>query len=154
MAVVVFDPAAFVATYPEFTGVDPARLTSMFTVAEQSILDNTDNSPVMDINVRTQLFYLLVGHLLLIFGIAPTSPDNTPPGRLSSATEGTITTAFEYIMPAGSGLAPWFLQTKYGAMYWMMTAPYRSALYIANGSSGIGAAIAYGSTIPSLPNGL
>jgi hypothetical protein len=145
MAIVVFDPAAFIAEYPEFTSVSTGRLTAMFILAEQAILDNTDNSPVMDVDFRTQLFYMLVAHLLTIFGANPTVPTNPPPGRISQATEGTVTASFEYVMPAGSAIAPWFLQTKYGAMYWTFTAPFRSLKYAFNGGSGIGFAIAYGS---------
>lgn len=153
MAVVVFDPVAFAAEYPEFAAVSTARTTAMFTLAEQSILDNTDNSPVMDVNFRTQLFYMLVAHLLTLLGGAPTTPTNTPPGRLSTATEGTVTASFEYILPPGSAMAPWFIQTKYGAMYWTMTAPFRSMQYMVNGGSGIGFAIAYGSTPVNVPEG-
>jgi hypothetical protein len=154
MSIVVFDPAAFAIAYPEFATVAQARTTMLFDMAAATLLDNTDNSPVMDIGLRTQLFYLLVAHLLLLLGSAPTAPDNTPPGRLSSATEGTITTSFEYLLPPGSAMAPWFVQTKYGAMFWTMTAQFRSARIIANGDSGIGRAIAYGSIPYYIPGGV
>lgn len=155
MAVVTFDPAAFIVVYPEFTSVDPARATSMFTIAEQSLLDNTANSPVMDPNYRLQLFYMLVAHLLLIFGVAtPTAPNNAPPGRLSSATEGTVTSQFEYNLPQGSNMAAWYVQTKYGAMFWTATAMFRSMLYMMNGSSGIGYAKAYGVAPVNIPGGV
>lgn len=154
MAIVVFDPAAFIVEFPEFAAVSTARLQMFFGLAESTLLDNTDNSPVSSLDLRTQLFNLLVGHLLLVFGSAPTTPDNTPPGRISSATQGTITTQFEYILPQGSAMAPWFVQTKYGAMYWMATAPYRSARYVGNGESGIGRAIAYGSVPYNIPGGV
>lgn len=151
MAIVTFDPLAFVAEYPEFAAVPNARMTAMFTLAEQSMLDNTDNSPVMDVNFRTQLFFMLVAHLLTIFRFNPKIPTNTPPGRISQATEGTVTAAFEYQMPQGSAMAAWFLQTKYGAMYWTFTAPFRSMQYMVNGGSGIGFAIAYGSAPIFIP---
>jgi hypothetical protein len=156
MATVTFDPVAFVAEYPEFTSVTNTRMQSMFTIAEQSILDNTDNSPVMDINYRTQLFYMLVAHLLLIFGTptAPANANNAPPGRLSSATEGSVSTAFEYILPAGSAMAPWFVQTKYGAMYWTLTARFRSAVYFAAGNSGVGYSQAFNGTPFDIPGGV
>lgn len=154
MSIVVFVPADFKAAYPEFASVADARTTLLFNMAASTLLDNTDNSPVMDIGLRTQLFYLLVAHLLLLLGSAPTQPDNTPPGRLSSATEGTITTSFEYLLPPGSAMAPWYIQTKYGAMYWTMTAQFRGARIIANGDSGIGRAIAYGSTPYNVPGGV
>jgi hypothetical protein len=145
MTIIIFDPTAFKLSYPEFSAVDDARCTLMFTIAEQSILDNTDNSPVMDGPYRTQLFYMLVAHLLFIFGTSdtPDASDSTPPGRISSATEGTVSSAFEYVLPAGSAMAPWYVQSKYGALYWTVTARFRSAKYYGV-PSGVGTARAYG----------
>lgn len=158
MAQVVFDPVAFAAAYPEFTSVAQARSTLMFTIASQSLLDNTNNSPVMDINFRTQLFYMLVAHLLMIFGPATTTtttPVNTPPGRIDSATQGTITSHFEYKLPEGSAMAAWYVQTKYGAMFWTATAMFRSARYYASGASGIGDARSFsGSATINIPGGV
>lgn len=156
MAVVTFSPTAFRTAYPEFTAVSDARATDMFTIASFSILDNTDNSPVMDVSYRTQLFYMLVAHMLLILGTSDApSLNNAPPGRISSATQGTVTSAFEYIIPQGSAMSAWFTQTKYGAMYWMSTARFRGARIYANGSSGIGTAQAYGQpTIQTTPGGV
>lgn len=145
MAVVTFIPANFRTTYPEFSAVSDARATDMFTIASMSLLDNTDNSPVTDVNNRTQLFYMLVAHMLLILGTSDTPLlNNAPPGRISSATQGTVTSQFEYIIAPGSSMAAWFTQTKYGAMYWLATAQFRSARIYANGNSGIGFAQAYG----------
>lgn len=138
MAIVTFVPADFKAAYPEFASVPDARTGVMFTIAAQSQLDNTDCSPVMDVSYRTQLFFMLVAHLLALFGAAPTSPNNRPPGRISSATEGSVTSAFEYNIPVGSSMAAWYMQTAYGAMYWTVTAPFRSMQYYAIGDSGVG----------------
>lgn len=155
MTVIVFVPADFKAEYPEFAAVADARCTVMFTIASQSLLDNTSGSPVMDANYRTQLFYMLVAHLLLIFGDGTaTTPNNAPPGRLSSATEGSVSTSFEYNIPQGSMLAAWFLQTKYGALYWTATAPFRSFKYFAAGNSGVGYAKAFLATPPNVPGGV
>ena len=155
MAVITFDPSDFKATYPEFSSVSDARCTIMFAIAEQSILDNTDGSPVMDVDYRTQLFYMLVAHLLLIFGVSDTpTANNTPPGRISNATEGTVSFASEYKVPEGSMMAAWFLQTKYGAMYWTVTARFRSATYIALGGSGVGYSKAFGVPVPNIPGGI
>lgn len=159
MTIVVFDPTEFKLVYPEFAsgvGDTPdARCTAMFQLAEATILDNTANSPVMDLTFRTQLFYMLVAHLLLLFGTgaAPTL-NNAPPGRVSSATQGTVSSAFEYNIPSGSAMAAWFLQTKYGALYWTTTARFRSAQYFASGNSGIGTARAYGANQFNVPGGV
>lgn len=156
MAIVVFDPTAFKAIYPEFTTYPDARCVAMFGLAAGSLLDNTDNSPVMSLDVRTNLFYLLVAHLLSLFGAGGVKPGSgAPPGRLSTATQGSVTAGFEYTLPAGSALAPWYLQTGYGALYWTAIAPYRSARYIANGDSGIGFSRNYDRPYwPRVPGGI
>ena len=154
MAIVTFVPAAFRTEYPEFSTVSDGRATNMFTIAEQSLLDNADNNPQMDPTFRTQLFYMLVAHLLLIFG-ASDAPvlNNAPPGRINSATEGTVSSQFEYNMPQGSAMAAWFLQTKYGALFWTVTAPFRSAKYFGL-SSGVGYSKAYGAPYFNVPGGV
>lgn len=115
------------------------RCNSMFIIASNSLLDNSNCSPIMDEQFRTQLFYMLVAHLLMLFGLSDTPvANNAPPGRLSSATEGTVSSTFEYKIPDGSMIAPWYLQTKYGALFWTATARFRSARYMASGNSGIG----------------
>lgn len=136
MAIVVFVPADFKAAYPEFIAVPDARCTVMFDLAAQAILDNTDNSPVMALDYRTQLFWLLVAHMLTLFAVGADGSER-PVGRLDSATEGSVSTGFAYDLPAGSAMAAWFNQTKYGALYWMMTAQFRSLRYFVSGNSGI-----------------
>jgi len=156
MAIVVFDPTAFKTIYPEFTTYPDARCVAMFGLAAGALLDNTDNSPVMSLDVRTNLFYLLVAHLLTLFGAGGIKPGSgAPPGRLSTATQGSVTAGFEYQIPQGSMLAPWFLQTPYGALYWTAIAPYRSARYVANGDSGIGFSRNYDRPYwPRVPGGI
>lgn len=153
MAIVVFAPSAFKAAYPEFSAIADPRCTIMFDMAAQAILDNTDNSPVMAEDYRTQLFYLLVAHLLTLFAIDADGSER-PVGRVGSATEGSVTVGFEYDLPAGSAMAAWFNQTKYGALYWMMTAQFRSMRYYAAGNSGIGSARAFGAPPFNVPGGI
>ena len=159
MAVATFDPAAFKTAWPEFAGVADARCTSMFNIAATTILDNTDNSPVMDATARLNLFYLLVGHLLVLYGAAPIvradgTLNNTPPGRISSATQGSVSTSFELQMPQGSAVAAWYNQTQYGSMYWTATAQWRRFTYLPSGGSGIGTARAYGIPPVNVPGGV
>ena len=154
MAIITFVPAAFRAEYPEFSTVTDGRANNMFIIASQSLLDNVDNNPQMDPTFRTQLFYMLVAHLLLIFGTSDTPVlNNAPPGRINSATEGTVSSQFEYNMPQGSAMAAWFLQTKYGALYWTATARFRSARYFGQ-SSGVGFSKAYGAPYFNIPGGV
>lgn len=146
MAVVVFDPNTFKAAFPEFAAVPDVRLTLLFNLAAAGILDNTDASPVTDMEQRAALFQLLVAHLLTLFGTTVAGTAGNGPigivGRTSSATEGSVSTSLEYNVPTNPSAA-WFNQTQYGAMYWLMLAPFRSFRYIAFGQSGIGRAVNY-----------
>lgn len=159
MAIVVFDPAAFKLAYPEFANVPDARCNALFDIAQYTLLDNTDNSPVMDINFRTSLFYMIEAHLILLFSGNPAprpdgTYDNTPPGRISSATEGTVSASSEYDLGQGNASSAWWTQTKYGAMFWAATVRFRSFKYIANGSSGVGYSKAYGVPPFYVPGGV
>jgi hypothetical protein len=52
---------------------------------------------------------------------------NTPVGRISSATQGSVTVQTELnVLP---GQASWYSQTKYGLDFWQATAGYRLARY-------------------------
>lgn len=146
MAVVVFDPVQFKIAFPEFQAVPDARLLVLFQVA-QGMLDNTDASIVVDLQQRTTMFWYLVAHLLTLYGtgVSSSAGGGGPSGvvgRLSTATEGTVTASYEFNIPA-SASAAWWNQTQYGATYWMMMAPYRSFRYVAAGFAGIGHAIDY-----------
>lgn len=152
MAIVVFVPADFKAAYPEFVAISDARCIIMFDLAAQGILDNTDNSPVMDLADRTQLFWLLVAHLLTLFAVGADGSER-PVGRVDTATEGSVSVGFAYELPAGSAMSAWFNQTKYGALYWMMTAQFRSLKYFVAGNSGVGFARDFNAAPFNVPAG-
>lgn len=140
MAVVVFDPALFKEAFPEFASVPDARLTVLFSLAT-GIVDNTDASPVVDVVLRTNMFYYIVAHLLTLFGYTSTTGAVVPPigvvGRVASATEGSVSTSLAYSVPTNASEA-WWTQTQYGALYWMLSLPYRSFRYVDLGQSGVG----------------
>lgn len=125
MAVVIFDPAAFKVAYPQFSAVSDGVLTNYFNLATL-YLSNTDCSIVQNIPKRTMFLWLLTAHIGKISGAL--SPDGSAGlvGRISSATEGSVSVSAEY---PTSPNAAWFLQSEWGAMYWQATLPYRSARY-------------------------
>ncbi|WHB31199.1 virion structural protein [Xanthomonas phage NEB7] len=145
MAVVVFDPAAFKAAFPEFATVPDARLNILFLSAT-GVIDNTDASVIADVARRSAILSLVVAHLLAQFGTTVVGTGGANPsgvvGRLSSATEGSVSSSFEFNIPASAGAA-WWNQTQYGAMAWMLLAPFRSFRYVAIGHSGEGYAHAF-----------
>lgn len=127
--VVVFDAAEFIAAYPEFTGVGTPLLTANFYLSTLN-LSNCCGSAVVDPQVRQALLYLLTAHITFLF--TPSLANNNQPpgivGRIASATEGSVSVSAEF--PAVVEAA-WFNQTKYGAMFWALTAPIRTMHYIA-----------------------
>lgn len=117
MAVVVFDVTAFRARYPEFASVADATLAAYFDEA-CIYLSNTDRSPVCNVTRRALLLNMLVAHVAFING--------RPVGRLSNATEGSVSSAFEYLQP---GTHAWYTQSQYGAAFWQATASLRGFRY-------------------------
>jgi hypothetical protein len=128
MAVAVFNYAAWAARYPEFGAVGEELAASYF--AEAGLyLDNSDCSPVPDVTVRGLLLNMLTAHIASLSGAG--EADGKPSGmvgRVSSATEGSVSVSFD------SGLAPgtaaWFSQTPYGLSFWQATKRYRMARYV------------------------
>lgn len=125
MAVVIFDPTAFKAAYPAFVAVPDALLTEYFNIATL-YLSNTDCSIVQDIARRTTLLWLLTAHIAFLSGAL--NPDGSPSmvGRISSATEGSVSVSTEFPMTPSSA---WFLQTAWGAQFWQATLSLRSFKY-------------------------
>lgn len=65
--------------------------------------------------------------------IAPGVPNVSPPlgivGRINQAAEGDVSVSSEWQAPPNASQA-YFVQTKYGAQYWTMTAKYRTAQFL------------------------
>lgn len=132
--VVVFDPAAFIIEYPEFAGIAGGLLTRNFNHATLQ-LNNSCGSLVRNATTREVLLDLLTAHLTFLNNGTNDGAGNvTPPysvvGRISQATEGSVSASVEYNAPANASQA-WLIQTKYGAEYWSATAKYRTMRYIA-----------------------
>jgi hypothetical protein len=121
--VVVFDLVEFRALYPSITAID-AQLEDYFAMAE-TFLDNTACSVVKDLSARKRMLYLLVAHIAMLTGMA--EKGNPVVGRISNATEGTVSVALDYGTMGNN--ERWYLQTPWGAMYWQLTKRYRSAVY-------------------------
>lgn len=65
--------------------------------------------------------------------IVPGVPNVSPPlgivGRINQAAEGDVSVSSEWQAPPNASQA-YFVQTKYGAQYWTMTAKYRTAQFL------------------------
>lgn len=128
MPAVVFDPAAFKARYPEFAAVADPTLAACFDEAGL-YLSNADNSPVQNLTRRTTLLNMLTAHVAYIGGLLSADGMPRPVGRVSQASEGSVSAAFEGVPPTpGSGA--WFQQSQYGAAFWQATSSLRGMRYI------------------------
>ena len=128
MPAVVFDPAAFKARYPEFAAVANPTLAACFDEAGL-YLSNTDNSPVQNLTRRATLLNMLTAHVAYIGGLLSADGMPRPVGRVSQASEGSVSAAFEGVPPTpGSGA--WFQQSQYGSAFWQATSSLRGMRYV------------------------
>jgi Protein of unknown function (DUF4054) len=125
--VVTFDPAEFKTLYPAFVTVADDALELNFLAAEMFV-NNTCCSRVVNAVLRERLLNLLVAHITqLLNGINGLPPAGIV-GVVTDATEGSVS--------VGTTLgnipftAVYFAQTQYGLMFWQLTAPFRTFVYI------------------------
>ena len=128
MTAVVFDPTAFKLRYPEFGAVSDGRLTAFFDEATL-YLSNADTSPIQSIPRRTTLLNMLTAHVAFLAGALTVNNQAQPVGRVSQATEGSVSASFDFT-PATPGTGAWFNQTQYGASFWQATTAIRGFRYV------------------------
>lgn len=128
-AVVGFDYAAWLNLFPEFSYVSSAQALLYFNIATTAHR-NDINGPVDDAAKQLQFLNIVTAHIAALF--APKQPGGDPAnplvGRIASASEGSVSVSADF-----SGLgqsAAWWSQTRYGAMYWQLTKPYRNATVV------------------------
>lgn len=130
--IVIFSPTEFVGLWPEFTGITNGAMQNAFNEAIY-LCDNSCGSIVHDAQKRLVLLYLLTAHLLFLnVGTNDGQGNVTPPqgivGRIANATEGSVSVAAEYSSNVTQSEA-FFIQTKYGAQFWQLTAQARTFRY-------------------------
>lgn len=121
--IVVFDSAAFVARYPEFSAMGAPVLQMYFNEAT-IYLDNSASSIVPDVSIRAVYLNMLTAHIASINGNG--KPSGVV-GRVASASEGGVSASMAYAAPTGS--RAWFDQTQYGASFFQATRSYRTLRY-------------------------
>jgi hypothetical protein len=151
-AVAAFNAVAFRAQYTAFaTNPSDAVLQGWFDLAGEVYLRNDGSGPVRSVSAQTNLMYLLTAHLTQLFdGADGNAPGGSGlVGRISSATEGSVTVATEYESTMNS---QWFNQTEYGAAFWQATAAWRTFAAYLPGPSRFGNGIGtFGPTGPFFP---
>jgi hypothetical protein len=131
MAIVAFDYSLWSARYPELAAsVQPATAAAYW--AEAGLYcDNTACSVITDDSAggqRAMLLGMVTAHIAAINAPLNGQPASTLVGRISNATEGSVTVATQNDYPAGT--VQWWQQTKYGAAFWAATPQFRTARYV------------------------
>jgi len=134
---VQFSFVNWAARYPELAQVGQPTAQAMFNEA-QLYCDNTTTSIIPNCAPaypRTTFLNMLTAHLVALNSALNGTPSSPLVGRISNATEGSVTVATQNDYPPGS--AQWFQQSKYGAAFWAATAQYRTMHYVP-GPRGLG----------------
>ncbi len=125
--VVVFDPVAFQAMFPQFSSLTTDQLTTMILPLAEQYCRNDGGGPVSTAATQTNLLNLAVAHIAALFyGVNGQSPSALV-GRITNASEGSVSVSTDFPMTANSA---WFMQTPFGAAFWQAMAPYRTMRYI------------------------
>ena len=144
---VVFSYQDWTGAFPELSSVGQLKAQFAFNAACIRI-DNTLDPDLIDDSQRETILYLLTAHIALLMAqavsvqqatdangnpIAGSTVSMTPgiSGRVSSATEGSVSVSSESFSKAGaSSLENWLNSTQYGALVWQMIAPLFAPFYV------------------------
>jgi hypothetical protein len=131
---VAFDWSFFSTRYAELASAGIALAQLYFNEA-CLYCDNTAASPVKDSSVGGQRYlflHMITAHVAALNMPVATASGTTPSsplvGRISSATEGSVTVQAEFKVPEGT--PQFWAQTKYGVAFWVAALPYRQFFYI------------------------
>lgn len=133
---VTFNYATWIARYPEFVNVSEPYATLCF--GEAQLYCANVLCIVCNVATLTALLYMLTAHIVQLYasqvnGQANNTDSGAAPnpgtvGRISNATEGSVTVALD--MPNQPQGAAWYQQTQYGASFWTATSIWRTARYV------------------------
>ena len=125
--VVQFSYPTWVQRYPEFANLDPNLVTLYFT--EATLYHRNDGGgPVNDSGIQTLLLNMATAHVAQLN--APSKNGERSPtivGRITEAAEGSVRVSADYGEVSQS--EAFWVQTKYGASYWLATAQFRTMRY-------------------------
>lgn len=130
---VSFDYAAWLALYPEFDvnsaqPVSEAQANLYFTLAG-ALHANDGGGPVTSAALQSAYMNMVTAHVAKLNAqLAGGAPNPGLVGRISDASEGSVSVRSEYSSQVSQSQAFW-VQTSYGAMYWAATAQYRTFRY-------------------------
>lgn len=136
---VLFDYAAWLIRYPEFSNV-PEPLAQAYFDEAGTLIGNDASNLAFGVTVYEgstpvpllkRLLYMVTAHIAQMnSGANGQGGPSGVIGRISSASEGSVSVSSEYGTSGGPSEA-FFLQTRYGVAYWAATAQFRTMQYVA-----------------------
>jgi Protein of unknown function (DUF4054) len=137
--VVTFDFTMFIALFAEFTPLGALLSEAYFMRATGSIISNSTTNPMYADGNLPYLIYLVTAHVAALN--CPRDANGNPSasglpasqlaGRISSATQGSVTVQTEYPVNDPTAQQAYLMQTKYGQEYLAARAPYNTGHYLA-----------------------
>lgn len=112
--------------FPEFSNVTDQQLEGPVWTMAQQYCRNDGLGPVCDPALQTELLNLMVAHVAQLLYGSTTSPATGLAGPIASATEGSVSVSVGFVVNTSN---QWFLSTKYGQMFWQLSASFRTARY-------------------------
>lgn len=128
---VVFNYALWAARYPELAAWVNSTLASIYFMEAQLYCDNSLTSIIPNlppVYERATLLNQMTAHVAALNAPLNNAPSSPLVGRISNATEGSVSVQTQMDYPPGS--PQWYMQTKYGAAFWTGTAKYRTMRYV------------------------
>lgn len=123
-----FDYAAWTALFPQFSNLTEQQVTQVILPLAEQYNRNDGGGPINSPELQTQALNLMVAHCAqILFGTAGTGGPSGLVGRVSSATEGSVSVQTEF---PSSPAAAWYNQTPFGAAWWVLIKPFRLHLYL------------------------
>ena len=131
MTVAPFVYETWAARYPELRSAADKDLAAMYFAEAGLYCANTDGATVpadpTTFQPRQMILYMITAHICALNAPLNGQPSSPIVGRISSATEGSVSVSAS--MDGLPGSAAWWATSKYGIAAWAAMAPFRTATY-------------------------
>lgn len=125
--VVQFNYANWIALFPEFASIPQATVTDEYFPLATVFHRNDGGGPVPTAALQSSYLNMMTAHIAALLGTVNGVASSTIVGRIASASEGSVSVSADF--PLSNPSQAWYATTKYGAMYYQATRPYRTIRY-------------------------
>src|SRR5258707_663454 len=125
-----FDYQAFRARFPEFNSTVTSDQAQQLFIEATIYHPNDGTGPVASPTAQSTYLNYVVAHLAQLYIGTAAEPASSLVGRVTNASEGSVSVAAELDATGDSPSRAWWAQTKYGLSYWAATTAYRTMRYM------------------------